>query len=599
MRKTLVIVAVVLVVAAGAWILTSKRERPPVAVRPLAEKAAKSLVEHSEIFKKGVVKVTDGVYAAIGYGIANSIMIEGSDGLIIVDTMTTVEEGRAVLEAFRAVSNKPVKAVVYTHHHADHVGGAEAFTADHPQVYAHERTMPLIQRMVYEMRPIVGSRSIRMFGSLLSPADSVNCGIGPFLSNSPESTFGFVPPTKTFSDALELTVAGIHMKLLDAPGETEDQIVVWLPEKRVLVCADDFYWAFPNLYTIRGTSFRSLKDWYRSLDMMRDLRPEYLVPCHTRPITGNERIERILTDYRDAIQFVHDQAIRGMNMGLTPDELVEYVKLPSHLAMAPYLQPFYGKVSWSVRAMFSGNLGWFDGDSSTLQPLPRQERAGLMARLAGGKDKMMDLAEKLAGETQWQAALEITSYLLQLNPEDRKVNDLRIKVLAALASAEENPNARHYYLTEAMEFRKGFVARVGFHPRPENLAGLSLASFMDALAVNLDPEAASDVDETVGLAFPAANEAYTIHVRRGVAEVRRLDAARLASMNLGLKVVADAQLFKEMLSGVRNPLLTIPRFEYDPGNSVAFARFMKMFAPPVLKVPAIPRKQAAEVRPWG
>jgi alkyl sulfatase BDS1-like metallo-beta-lactamase superfamily hydrolase len=590
MGNMLVIVVVLLAAAATVWVFLSRRERQPVAARPLSEEAAKSLAEHSGIFKKGLVKVTDGIYAAVGYGLANSIMIDGSDGVIIVDTMTTVEEGRAVLEAFRTVSEKPVKAVIYTHNHADHVFGAAAFMADHPQVYGQEKTLPLVLRIVSEMRPIVGSRSTRMFGNLLAPADVVNDGIGPFLGITPESTFGFVPPTKTFSDVLELTVAGVHMKLIHAPGETDDQIVVWLPEKGALICGDDFYWTFPNLYTIRGTPFRSLKNWYRSLDMMRDLSPEYLVPCHTRPITGSEKIEQILTDYRDAIQFVHDQAIRGMNMGMTPDELVEYVKLPAHLATAPYLQPFYGKVSWSVRAMFSGNLGWFDGDSATLQPLSRRERAELMALLAGGTSKMLDLGEKLAAERQWQKALELTSHLLQLEPENQKVKDLRTKALTALAAVEENPNARHYYLTEAMELQKGFVARVESKSTPESLTALPLANFIEAMAVNLDPKSAAEVDEVVGLFFPEPNEAYTVHVRRGVAEVRRRDPARLASMKLDIKAVVDAQVFKEMLAGMRNPLLTIPRFKYDPGNSVAFAKFMKMFAPPAMKVPAMPRQ---------
>jgi alkyl sulfatase BDS1-like metallo-beta-lactamase superfamily hydrolase len=596
MYKVLLITVVVLIAAAAVWVFMRRNIRQPVSVRPLSEKTAKSLVEHNEIFNKGVVKVTDDVYSAIGYGLANSIMIEGSDGLIIVDTMSTVEQGKTVLEAFRKISKKPIRAIIYTHNHADHVFGAEAFMADHPQVYAQEETLPLVLRVVNEMRPTVTVRANRMFGNMLAPADVVNDGIGPFLGITPESTFGFVPPTKTFSDVLNLTVADVHMKLIHAPGETDDQSVVWLPEKRVLICGDDFYWAFPNLYTIRGTPFRSLKKWYRSLDMMRDLQPEYLVPCHTRPITGKEKIERILTDYRDAIQFVHDQAIRGMNMGLTPDELVDYVKLPPHLAKAAYLQPFYGKVSWSVRAMFSGNIGWFDGDSATLEPLSRLDRAKLMARLAGGVDKVKALTEKLAVENKWQEVLEMSSHLLQLEPENQQVKDLRVKALTDLAAVEENPNARHYYLTEAMELQKGIVARMEYRATPESLAPLPLTSIIETMAVNLDPHTSANVDEAVGLVFPGPNEAYTIHVRRGVAEVRRRRPAQLGSMKLDIKAVVDAQLFKEMLAGLRSPLLTIPRFEYNPGNSVAFARFMKMFAPPAIKLPVMPFRDARQAK---
>ncbi len=109
--------------------------------------------------------------------------------------------------------------------------------------------------------------------------------------------------------------------------------------------------------------------------------------------------------------------------------------------------------------------------------------------------------------------------------------------------------------------------------------------------MNLDPKSAAEVNEVVGLFFPGPNEAYTVHVRRGVAEVRRRDPAHLDSMKLDIKAVVDAQLFKEMLAGLRNPVLTIPRFKYDPGNSLAFAKFMKRFAPPAMKLPAMPRQE--------
>ena len=168
--------------------------------------------------------------------------------------------------------------------------------------------------------------------AFLPPSQVPNVGIGPFIGMKPDSKLGFVRPTKTFADTLEAEAAGIKFKLIFAPGETDDQIIVWLPEQETLIASDNFYWAFPNLYTIRGTSFRNLKQWYQSVDKMRDLNPAYLVPCHTRPIIGAQKIQEILTNYRDTIQYVHDQSIRGINAGLTPDELAEHIKLPAHLS---------------------------------------------------------------------------------------------------------------------------------------------------------------------------------------------------------------------------------------------------------------------------
>ena len=582
------IVVLVVVALAGIWFYSSrvlKKSSPPIPVG-----ANKALAEHSKIFKKGVEKVGGNIFAAIGYGIANSIMIEGDDGVIIVDTMTTMEEAAEVLAEFRKITPKPVKAIIYTHSHPDHVFGAEAFVAaaGRPEIYAHETTENHVRRLFTEIGPIIGSRSLRMYGNFLAPGQVLNVGIGPLVGMKPDSKLGFVRPTRTFSETLKVEAAGIPFKLIFAPGETDDQIVVWLPKQKVLIPADDFYWAFPNLYTIRGTTFRNLKQWYQSLDKMRDLNPEYLVPCHTRPIVGAKKIQEILTNYRDAIQYVHDQSIRGINAGLTPDELAEQIKLPPHLAEAPYLQPFYGNVSWSVRSMFTGNLGWFDGDAATLQPLTRKEQARLVARLAGGEKELVRHAKELLEKKEFQAALELTGHLIQLNPGHAEAKDIRIKTLSALGEREENPNARHYYLTEALEIRDGFVSLSKAKPSPGALQDIPLRSFFDLMAVNLDPKASAEVNQVVGMIFSDTQEAFTIQVRHGVAEIRPRLLQDLDRLNLDLIVRADSKLWKEMLVKIRNPLVTLAGFKYKKGNAIAFGKFLKLFEQPKMKRPFEP-----------
>jgi linear primary-alkylsulfatase len=570
----------------GYILLTSrvKRSQPPVPVGANAD-----LKEHGKIFRKGVVKVTDGVYSAIGYGISNSIMIEGRDGIIIVDTMTTKAEAAEVLAEFRKITAKPVKAIIYTHSHPDHIFGAEVFAeGGHPEIYAQEDLEAHVKKLANEMRQIIGSRSLRMYGNFLPPGQLINVGIGPQVGMKPGSELGFLPPTRVFSDSLQGEAAGIRFTLVHAPGETEDQLYVWLPEKKTLLCGDNFYWAFPNLYTIRGTVYRSPKDWYQSIDKMRRLHAEYLVPSHTRPIIGADRIERILTDYRDAIQYVYDQSIRAINAGLTPDQMAETIKLPPHLARAPYLQPFYGDVSWCVRSIFDGNLGWFNGDSASLQPLSPQEEAKLMARLAGGRQGLVNQARQLLSESQYQAALQLTGYIFQLNPGDETAKDIRIKALTALAGREQNPNARNYYLTEALEIRDGFVSHESSRPSPEYLESLPLSGFFDLLAVNLDPQASANVNEKAALLFPDRGKAFLIHVRYGVAEMSQLTAGEIDQANPDIKVIADAMVFKEMLARIKSPLAALAGFKYPKGNSLSFGRFMKLFSPPGLKIPFEP-----------
>ena len=577
-----------LLVFAGI-LLAGCETAPPVRQRPVNVGAETSLVEHSKIFRQGVEKVTDNVYVAIGYGIANSIMIEGTDGLIVVDTMTTNEEAEIVLSEFRKISNKPIRAIIFTHNHPDHVLGSEVFAREgNPEIYAHETTSRHVSRILTEVRPIIGMRSLRMFGSFLESGAVINDGIGPFVGMKPGSTVGYAHPTRTFSESLETEVAGIRFRLVFAPGETDDQIFVWLPEQKVLIPGDNFYWAFPNLYTIRGTLFRSLKNWYRSIDKMRDLGAEYMVPCHTRPIAGAENIEAILTDYRDAIQYVHDQAIRGMNMGLTPDELAETVKLPQHLAEAPYLQPFYGKVSWSVRSMFSGNLGWFDGDSATLQPLSRRKQAALMAELAGGSAHLLAITRDKLKDGEYQAALELSGHLIQLDPEAAAARDIRVRALTALAEREQNPNARHYYLSEAIEIRDGFVVAETSRPSPNLLRGFPLQSFFDAMAVALDPVAGAEINQLVGIRFSDVGEVYTIHVRLGVAEIQVRTQEAFDRIDMDIRVVADSQKWKEMLAKLRNPVVALAGFTYEKGNPVSFARFLDLFRSEKPKLPCEP-----------
>ena len=590
MRKKLFFALVVLAAAAGvAGVFFIENSKVKTSRSPIPADVNGDLREHSKIFKKGVKKVCEGVYSAIGYGISNSIMLVGDDGLIIVDAMTTKQEAAEVLAEFRKISSKPIKAIIYTHSHPDHIFGAEVFAEGAaPDIYAHDTLNRQVQHLANEVRAIIGSRSMRMYGNYLPPDQVINVGIGPLVGIKPGSEMGFLKPNKVFSDVLEDEVAGIKFKLVHAPGETDDQIFVWLPNRKILLCGDNFYWTFPNLYTIRGTTFRSLKSWYKSLDKMRALKAEYLVPSHSRPIIGTDKIDRILTDYRDAIQYVHDQSIRGMNAGMTPDQLVDAIKLPPHLAKAPYLQPFYGKVSWSVRSVFAGNLGWFSGDSADLQPLSPLEKARLAARLAGGEDALLKHAKDLLAESNYQAALELSGYLIRMNPENQAARDIRIKSLTALGEKEENPNARSYYLSEALEVRDHFVAKDQTTPSPALLKSLPLSGYFDSLAVNLDPEKSADVNERVGMIFPDQNEAFLMHVRYGVAEMKPVSPEELDRMDLDIKVIAQSMDFKMMLVKLKGPLKTLAGFDYPKGNAVAFGAFMKLFAPPVIKSPYEP-----------
>ncbi|TGL40997.1 alkyl sulfatase dimerization domain-containing protein [Leptospira perdikensis] len=526
-------------------------------------------------FEKKIYEVVPGVYSAVGYGIANSMLIVGKDGLIIIDTLDEIQASKQVLEEFRKISNLPIKAIIYTHSHPDHIFGSQSFVdGQSPEVYAHESLLPAVQKLASETTPIIGTRSARMFGNYLEKSDLVNVGIGPYQGYNADTKLDFVPPTKTFRDTLEIDISGIRLKLIHARGETDDQIYIYYSEKNILFVGDNFYKAFPNLYTIRGTWFRSLKNWYQSLDIIRNLKPEYLIPSHGKPVTGKTYIFDIVTDYRDAVQFVHDQSLRGINAGYHPDDLVEFVKLPDHLKKSPYLQEVYGKVSWSVRSAFTGNLGWFSGDSAELQPLDRKAYADLIVDLAGGKENLLKYTKSKLQSKEYQAVLTLSGYLLRNDPNFSEVVSLRIEALEKLGQSESNANAKHYYLTEALELRKKFVAKIKVKPSPALLRRYPVKVILSSFVTNLDPNLSFDSDEKVGFVFSDTKESYTIHLRKAVAEVipGLLDDAKLV-------VELDSQDWKEMLVRLKNPATTVLKFKFKKGNLISFVQFLKKFSP--------------------
>ncbi|MDH3767451.1 MAG: MBL fold metallo-hydrolase [Gammaproteobacteria bacterium] len=557
-------------------IIACSREAP----LPTAEIATpESLAAHSNEFRQGIEAVAPGVWVAIGYGLANSILIEGTDGLIVIDTMASLQTGRRVAQEFRSLSDKPLHAIIYTHNHADHVFGAQAFIEalavdDIPvEIFAHETTEALVYRVVNVFRPILTARSFRMFGTHLDEQGLINAGIGKKLEVHSDSEFGFVPPTRTFEHELQTEIAGIAFQLIHAPGETDDQIFAWLPDLGVLAPGDNLYKAFPNLYTIRGTPYRSLRSWVASLDRMRELPVEFLIPSHTRPVVGTTEINNTLTNYRDAISFVHDQTIRRINQGQTPDQIAEQLKLPAHLEQSPFLQEFYGNVAWSARSVMAGNLGWFDGNPTTLQPLPASARAAHIASLAGGVDALRNTAQTALdnGDTQW--TLELTDYLLTLDPNDTQAIDLRVAALESLGGAASNPNARHYYLSSALEYRDNLRFDPLNRPTDEMLAAIPLSNMFEALPVNLRAEKILDKEQRVGFSFTDSPEQWTVWLRRGVAEVRPvlLD-------DLNIHVRTDSLAFKKLLAGTSQPLVSMMLdFDFPVGNSLDFVAFLNLF----------------------
>lgn len=429
----------------------------------MPSKKNEALRAHNDMFRKEVIEVVPNVYASVGFGASVSTMIEGDAGVIIIDTTDSTKAAENTLKEFRKITDKPVRAIIYTHGHRDHVSGATVFAeGGSPEIYARHN---LANELATEEGPhkILQLRTIRQFGiKWLEPfTERINIGLGP--ADKPEEGLGqgFMQPTKRFSGEKKvITVERVTIEMYAAPGETDDALVVWMPETKLLFGGDNFYQAFPNLYAIRGTKYRDFNVWADSLDFMVNMNADFLIPGHTRPITGAEAVKNALSSYRDAIRYIIEKTAEGMNNGLYFDELAEYVKLPDELAGQYALQEFYGTVEWSAKAYACGELGWFDGNPTSLFPTPPKEKAKHIAQLAGGVDalakEMYQAAEK--GEHQW--AMELADIINTLDEGHLDTaRDVKIAALRALADDQINACARNYYLVYAKQFEADVVSR--------------------------------------------------------------------------------------------------------------------------------------------
>lgn len=418
-------------------------------LKPQGEKELREFAERS--YQETVTQITETIWHVLGMGHSNAIFIEADTSVILIDTLDTLERGQKLRALIEEKTGKTVKTIIYTHGHPDHRGGAGAFSDLKPEIIAFAPAVPVLAK-TGQIHDILMLRGARQFGYSLRDEENICQGIGIREGMVYGEHRAFVPPTVIYhEERVDRVIDGVSLQLVRLPGETDDQAAIWLPDAKVLCCGDNYYGCWPNLYAIRGSQYRDIAGWVNSLDKLLSYPAEYLLPGHTAPLCGADEIQTVLGAFRDSIAWVLDQTLTGMNEGKDMDTLASEIRLPKQYADLPFLQEHYGCVEWTVRAIFTGYVGWFDGNPTRLHPLPPDGHARKMIALMGGAETVLAAAEEALTGQDYQWCLELCDLCMAEGQCAAEARRCKAQALKGIAKRETSANGRHYYQVCAAE----------------------------------------------------------------------------------------------------------------------------------------------------
>jgi len=470
----------------------------------------------------GLFEVMPGVWQARGYDISNLTFIAGNTGWILVDVLTTAPTAAACLDlANRSLGARPVRAVIYTHSHVDHFGGVLGVTSADEVERGDVRIIApdgFLAEAVNE-NVIAGAamarRALYQFGLLLPPGPQgqVDNGLGKAL---PFAASGLLAPTEIINaTGQELVVDGVRIVFQNTPdAEAPAEMNFFFPDLRLLCMAENCTHNMHNLYPIRGAQTRDSLAWSKYINEALDLwgpSSEVMFATHHWPRFGTDDVCAFLRLQRDAYRYLHDQTMRLANLGQTPTEIAEEVRLPDCFSAQSHVQGYYGTVSHNAKSVYNKYLGWYDANPANLNPHPPVESGRRYVEFMGGADEVLRKARQAFEEGDYRWVAQVVNHVVFADPTNTAARNLQADALEQLGYQAESGTWRNAYLFGAKELRQGSPdITVG---RGRQLAhAMTAEQIFDSIGVRLDADVLGDAEGTINWTFTDLDEHHVLGV---------------------------------------------------------------------------------------
>ncbi len=550
---------------------------------PAPATANPSLWRQSQLLTKhGLFKVSEGVWQVRGFDISNVTFIAGKTGWIVIDPLTSSEVAKAAYDLVTEnLGAKPVIALIYTHSHTDHFGGARGLVsqadadAGKVQIIAPDGFLEHAVSENIIAGAAMGRRATYQFGYFLpkGPAGQLSSGIGPAISPGTQT---LIPPNISIkTTGQEMTVDGVRLQFQVTPGtEAPAEMNIYLPDLKALCMAENANASQHNVLTPRGALVRDSKAWAdyltESLRLYGD-KTDVMFTSHAWPRFGQAQVDDFLAKHRDAYKFLHDQSVRMMNEGLTGPEIANRLKLPPALDNEWYNRGYYGSLSFNSRAVYQRYMGWYDANPVNLAPLePADESARYVAAM-GGEKKVLAAAKAAhaKGDDRWAA--QLLNRLVYADAKDQAARDALAGVYDSMAYATENAIWRNMYLSAALELRSGVKVSSGGGVSIDLIRNMTTPMLLDLMSVRLNADKAGADHATVDLVFPDRKEHFRVAVANGVLtwEANPASSATDATLTLNRPVF----LMLAMAGGKVEPMIAGGQVKLD-GDAGAFGKVM-------------------------